>query len=72
MADWLPEEEDGIVVAQLPDGRCRVQTASGHEVVARVSGFLWFRRVEPAIGSRVRITRPLDEARPFVITMCAR
>ncbi|MGH7510077.1 MAG: hypothetical protein ACREMZ_11480 [Gemmatimonadales bacterium] len=70
MYHWQSDEEEGVVVGRVPPNRWRVQLASGEEVTARISGFLWFRRTDPVIGARVRIAHGDGTVLPATIIRC--
>ena len=59
---WEDDGESGVVTARMEAHRWRVRTSSGEELMARVSGFLWFCRAEPVVGARVRIVRSVGES----------
>lgn len=69
MAEWMTDEEDAVVTAWHEQGRCTVRTANGTEMEARISGFLWFRNVEPPVGASVRVCGP-DERGVATIVAC--
>lgn len=70
MDEWYSDEEEGVVLGRVTPNRWRVRLGSGEEVTARVSGFLWFRRSDPVIGSRVHVVRGDGTVLPATIVRC--
>ena len=72
MHRWEKDEEEAVVVGRIMPGRLRVRLSSGEELTARLSGFLWFRQVDPSVGAQVRIVRGLQGPEPATIVYCGR
>ena len=70
MHRWEHDDEEAVVVGRITTGRWRVRLSSGEEVTARVSGFLWFRQVDPPVGAVVRIVRDPQGLESATIVHC--
>ena len=64
------DEEEAVVVSRVMAGRWRVRLESGEEITAGVSGFLWFRQVDPSVGDVVRIVRASTGPERATIVHC--